>query len=84
VKGAPKRTLILAAVILAANVGGAYLLDAVGLVQGLLSPSGAALLYLVPLAALYYVVRLTALFVVPGVVLGAAVLWLFDRRRVSH
>ncbi len=63
------------------DIGLAYLLDALGLVEGMLSPSGAALLYLLPLTGMFYLVRLAALFVVPGLLLGEAVLWILDRRR---
>lgn len=77
---APRKTLIFAAAILTANLGGAYLLDALALVEGLLSPSGARLVWLVPLAGLFYLARLIALFAAPGLVLGAAVSWALDRR----
>lgn len=76
----PRRTMILAVALLAANLGGAYLLDALGLVEGLLSPGGARLLTLLPLAALYYLTRFLALFVAPGLAAGALFVWLLDRR----
>lgn len=47
---------------------GARLLDALGLVQGLLAPHGAQLLLLVPLAGAFYVARLTTYFVLPVLV----------------
>ncbi len=80
-KAGPRKTGIYAGGILAANVGLAYVLDALGLVAGMLSPGGAALLYLLPLTVMFYLVRIAALFVVPGLLLGEAVLWLLNRRR---
>ena len=50
---------------------GARLLDSLGLIEGLLSPTGARLALLVPLALLFYAARFLAWFVAPGLVLGA-------------
>lgn len=75
----PRRALIFSAAVLAANLGGAYLLDALGLVEGLLSPRGGSLALLLPLAAVFYAARLAALFVVPGLLLGALIVWGMDR-----
>jgi hypothetical protein len=47
---------------------GAQLLDALGLVQGLLAPHGAQLFLLVPLAATFYAARLATYFVLPVLV----------------
>jgi hypothetical protein len=77
-----------AAALLLLHVAFAYGLDAVGLVESLLSPSGVQLLWILPLAALFYAVRLASFFVVPGLVASALILWLLDRaaahRRRSH
>ena len=54
------------------NLLGARLLDALGLVEGLLSPSGARLALLVPVAVVFYAARFFAFFVAPGLLLGAA------------
>ena len=75
----PRRTLVFAAAVFAINLGGAYVLDALGLVEGLLSPHSATLALLLPLAAVFYAARLVALFVVPGLLLGAFLLWAMDR-----
>jgi hypothetical protein len=50
---------------------GARLLDRLGLIEGLLSPSGASPALLIPLALLFYASRLFAWFIAPGLVLGA-------------
>jgi hypothetical protein len=55
----------------ALNLLGARLLDRLGLVEGLLSPSGGNLALLVPVATLFYAARFCALFVAPGLLLGA-------------
>ncbi|MEZ4293681.1 MAG: hypothetical protein R3B70_01800 [Polyangiaceae bacterium] len=76
----PRKQWLIAGVLLVVNLGGAYLLDAAGLVEGLLSPNGATLAFLLPLALLFYGARLLLLFVVPGMLLGSAVLWAMDRQ----
>jgi hypothetical protein len=76
----PRRTLGFAAALLLLNLGGAYLLDALGLVEGLLSPNGGRLALLLPLAVLFYAARLLLLFVAPGLVLGALLLWAAGHR----
>ncbi|HEX2874432.1 MAG TPA: hypothetical protein VHP33_24425 [Polyangiaceae bacterium] len=53
------------------NVLGARLLDELGLIEGLLSPSGAQLALLVPVAVVFYAARFFAFFVAPGLLLGA-------------
>lgn len=80
----PRRTLVFAAVVFVLNLGGAYLLDALGLVEGLLSPHGGMLALLLPLAVVFYAARLLLLFVVPGLVAGALVLWAMDRREAAR
>jgi hypothetical protein len=77
----PRRTLIFAGAVMVVHLGGAYLLDALGLVEGLLSPHGGTLFYLLPLALLFYTARILALFVVPGLVVGALLVWVMDRLR---
>lgn len=68
-----------AAAAFAINLGGAYLLDALGLIEGLLSPNGVIIALLLPLALVFYAARLALYFVVPGLLLGALVLWAMDR-----
>jgi len=77
----PRRTLVFAAAVLLLNLGGAYLLDALGLVEGLLSPHGGTAALLVPLAVAFYTVRILALFVVPGLLVSALILWAIERRQ---
>ena len=50
---------------------GARLLDSLGFVQGLLAPSGAQLLALIPLACAFYGARLVTYFVLPALVVAA-------------
>lgn len=76
----PHTTMIVAEVLLVINVGGAYLLDALGLVEGLLSPSGGRLFYLLPLCVLFFVTRILALFVAPGLALGTLLWWMWERQ----
>ncbi|MBK9265278.1 MAG: hypothetical protein IPM54_36530 [Polyangiaceae bacterium] len=80
----PRRTLTFAALVVVLHVAFAYGLDAAGLVEALLSPSGADLLWLLPLAALFYAVRLASFFLVPGLVASAAILWLVDTVRARR
>lgn len=75
----PKRTLWVAGALLVVNLGGAQLLDALGLVEGLLSPGGGRLALLLPLAVVFYGARLFLLFAAPGLVAGALLLWAVDR-----
>jgi hypothetical protein len=53
------------------NALGARALDSLGLIEGVLSPSGARILILVPVAALFFAARLCCYFVAPGLLLGA-------------
>lgn len=64
-------SLYFAAALFLMNLAGAYLLDALGLIQGLLSPHGASIVFLVPLATVFYAARLSLYFVAPGLLLGA-------------
>lgn len=68
-----KSALWVGAVALACELAGARLLDEIGLIEGLLSPSGASSALLVPLALVFFAARLFAVFVAPGLVLGALV-----------
>jgi hypothetical protein len=49
---------------------GAWLLDSLGFVQGLLAPNGTQLLLLFPLACAFYGARLITYFVLPGLVMA--------------
>jgi hypothetical protein len=53
------------------NLLGAQLLDTLGLIEGLLSPTGAQLALLVPVAVVFYTARFFAFFIAPGLLLGA-------------
>lgn len=55
------------------DVLAARLLDSLGLVEGLLSPNGAQLLLLVPLACAFYAARIITYFVLPALVFSALV-----------
>jgi len=67
------RALVAAAALGALHAALAYALNALGLVESLLSPSGLRALAVLPLAALFYLVRLALLFLMPGLL--AAALW---------
>jgi hypothetical protein len=55
------------------DVGCARGLDALGLIEGLLSPNGPSFALLLPLAVVFYVARFTAWFIAPGLLLGALI-----------
>lgn len=74
-----RRTLVVAMAIVVLHIVCAYALDAVGLVESLLSPSGTRLLWVLPLAVLLYALRFSAYFVAPGLVVGCSILWLVDK-----
>jgi len=74
----PRRTIAFALGLMLLHVACAYALDAAGLVESLLSPSGAQLLWILPLAVIFYALRITVFFVVPGVVAGSVIVWLVD------
>ena len=78
-----RRAGALLAVSALVDVLGARVLDSLGLIEGLLSPSGARLLLIAPLAALFYAARFCALFVAPGLLLGAQLLSLGRCRLTS-
>lgn len=76
----PRRTLGFIAGLFVIDVGGAYGLDALGLVEGLLSPQGGRLALLLPLALVFHTARLLLLFVAPGLGIAALALWAARRR----
>jgi hypothetical protein len=67
----PRSTLVLGVVCMLTDQLGARLLDAIGLTQEILAPSGARLLLLVPVSCAFYGARLVTYFVLPGLVLLA-------------
>lgn len=77
--GFPRRTFFFASVIGLLHLVVAYGLDAAGLIESLLSPSGPRLLWILPLAVLLYALRLAVYFVVPGLVTGSLLLWMIRR-----
>lgn len=76
----PRKTVGIAALLLLFDLVGARVLDALGVVEGLLSPSGERLLWLLPLGVGFYAARLAVLFLAPGLVLGSVTIWLWERR----
>jgi len=67
----PRRASGLWLFTLLVDVGGARLLDSLGLIEGLLAPSGAWQALLLPLAIVFFTARLFAWFIAPGLALGA-------------
>jgi hypothetical protein len=78
-----RRASIVLVVALSLDFLGAHCLDALGLVEGLLSPNGGRLLLIVPVAVSFYAARFVAWFIAPGLLLGALGVWLRDRRLTS-
>lgn len=76
-----RKALVAAGVLGVLHVALVYVLDALGLVESLLSPSGLRVVAVLPLAGLFYVVRLALIFVMPGLVAAAVVLWVAGRWR---
>jgi hypothetical protein len=74
----PRRTIAFALGLMLLHFTCAYALDAAGLVESLLSPSGAQLVWILPLAVIFYALRITVFFVVPGVFVGSVIVWLVD------
>jgi hypothetical protein len=66
------------------DLGGARLLDALGLVESLLAPGGTRALLVLPLALVFYAARLLLVFVAPGLVLAFLVRLLLARWRRSR
>ena len=62
------------------DVGGARLLDSLGLIEGLLAPSGAWQAVLLPLAVVFFAARLFTWFIAPGLALGALLAARLHRR----
>ena len=60
---------------------GAHALDALGVVESLLSPSGARVLVILPLCVLFFAARLLLVFVAPGLVLASLARRLLEIRR---
>lgn len=81
--GFPRRTCLVAAAVLALHLVVAYALDAAGLIESLLSPSGTRVLWILPLAILLYLLRFAAYFVVPGLVVGSLLVWIAGNRRIQ-
>jgi hypothetical protein len=65
-----KGTLIVCIMSALVNALGARVLDALGLIEGLLSPSGWRLLLIVPLSVAFYGARLFVYFIAPGLLLA--------------
>ena len=65
-----KGTLVVCITSALVNALGARVLDALGLIEGLLSPSGWRLLLIVPLSVAFYGARLFVYFVAPGLLLA--------------
>lgn len=78
-----KGPLIFAVVILVTHTLIAYALDAAGLIESLLSPSGTRVFWILPLAVIFYALRITAYFIVPGVVVGSLILGAWTNRAVT-
>jgi hypothetical protein len=78
----PRRALALIGALLVVHVAGARALDALGLVESLLSPGGARLALVLPLAVLFFAARILLLFVAPGLTIAAVLeAWISVRRR---
>lgn len=76
-----RRALLAAGALLVLHVALVHALDALGLVERLLAPSGLAALVVLPLALLLFAVRLSALFVMPGLCAAALLFWALRRAR---
>lgn len=77
--GFPRRTFVVTGSVALLHLVVAYVLDAAGLIESLLSPSGPRLLLVLPLAVLFYALRLTVYFVIPGVITGSLLVWMMGR-----
>jgi hypothetical protein len=76
----PRRTLIIAAALVAIELLGVRILAALGLVESLLSPGGGRALVALPIAVIFFTARLLVRFVLPGVVASSLLLaWLRHR-----
>lgn len=80
----PRRTILFVVSVLVLHLASAHVLDAVGLIESLLSPNGARLLWILPMAVFFYALRIAALFIAPGLVVASAILWLMDEVRARR
>ncbi|AKT36377.1 hypothetical protein [Chondromyces crocatus] len=81
----PHQVLLAAVLLTALYVTLLYVLDAVGLMESLLAPSGLRALLVLPLALGLLAARLLLLFVMPGLVVAALLTLLLQRRaRGAH
>jgi hypothetical protein len=76
-----RTAILLGIAALVVELLGARALDALGLIERLLSPHGVSLLLVVPLALVFYAARFTLLFVAPGLLLSAALLTVVPRAK---
>lgn len=73
----PRRTLIVAVVLVTIEVLGVRILAAMGLVESLLSPDGGRALVALPIAGIFFAARLSVRFVLPGLVVSSLLIaWL--------
>lgn len=79
----PRRALVFLGVLALVDLGGAYALDALSLVESLLAPSGARALFAAVLALFFYAARLLLDFVAPGLAIAAIALVRARRAEVS-
>ncbi len=70
-----RRALLAAGALLVLHVALAHALDALGLVERLLAPSGPWALLMLPLTLVFFAVRLSILFLMPGLVAAALLFW---------
>jgi hypothetical protein len=77
----PRRALVFLGALVLVNLGGAYALDALSLVESLLAPSGARALFAAALALFFYAARLLLYFLAPGLAIAAIAL---ARARRDH
>jgi hypothetical protein len=78
-----KSTLVFCVASALVNALGARVLDALGLIEGLLSPSGWRLLLIVPLSLAFYGARLFVYFIAPGLLLAELYGLLRSRRTAT-
>lgn len=76
-----RRAAIGAGVLFVSHLVLAYALDAMGLVESLLSAGGLRAILALVLGMVFYAVRLVLLFLVPGLLLSALSFWGIERLR---
>lgn len=76
-----RRTVGLSLTLVLVHLVCAYVLDAAGFVESLLSPSGIQLMWILPLTVVFYAIRLATYFLVPGLLIGCGILWVLDHVR---